>query len=149
MNRVATTLSIAAAFAAGCGVTYLLRPALAAETITAQVIHTGDLEGDALSPVNAGGMRNKTFVSVDGATVSIQDGSPPKHLHPNANEIQYILEGTGTIWLGDKEVRVKPGDLVIIPHGTPHGGTKPDGRTIKAIAIKTPPQTPDDIKLLN
>jgi mannose-6-phosphate isomerase-like protein (cupin superfamily) len=149
MNRVATTLSIAVAFAAGCGVTYLLRPALAADTIMAQVIHTGELEGDALSPANAGGMRNKTFVSVDGATISIQDGSPPKHLHPNANEIQYILEGKGTIWLGDKEVQVKPGDLVIIPHGTPHGGTKPDGRTIKAIAIKTPPQTPDDIKLLN
>ena len=149
MNRIATTLSIAAAFAAGCGVTHLLRPALAAENITAQVIHTGDLEGDALSAANAGGMRNKTFVSVDGATISIQDGNPPKHLHPNANEIQYILEGKGTIWLGDKEVPVKPGDLVIIPHGTPHGGTKPDGRTIKAIAIKTPPQAPDDIKLLN
>ena len=41
-----------------------------------------------------------------------------KHMHPNANEIQYILEGTGTIWLGDKEVQVKPGDLVVIPHGT-------------------------------
>jgi len=90
-----------------------------------------------------------TFVSVDGATISIQDGSPPKHLHPNANEIQYILEGKGTIWLGDKEVAVKQGDLVIIPKGTPHGGTKPDGRTIKAIAIKTPPQAPDDTKLLN
>jgi quercetin dioxygenase-like cupin family protein len=149
MNRTAIALSIAAAFAAGCGVTHLLRPALAAESITAQVIHTGELEGDALSPVNAGGMRNKTFVSVDGATISIQDGSPPKHLHANANEIQYILEGKGTIWLGDKEVQVKPGDLVIIPKGTPHGGTKPDGRTIKAIAIKTPPQAPDDTKLLN
>src|ERR1700731_1129165 len=150
MNRMTATLSIAAAFAAGCGVTHLMQPArAAAENITAQVIHTGDLEGDALSPANAGGMRNKTFVSVDGATISIQDGSPPKHLHPNANEIQYILEGKGTIWLGDKEVQVKPGDLVIIPHGTPHGGTKPDGRTIKAIAIKPPPQTPDDIKLLN
>jgi hypothetical protein len=45
MNRIATTLSIAAAFAAGCGVTHLLRPAIAAENITAQVIHTGDLEG--------------------------------------------------------------------------------------------------------
>ena len=145
MNRVTTTLAIAAAFAAGCGVTHLLRPAYAAETIAAQVIHTGDLEGDALSPANAGGMRNKTFVSVDGATISIQDGSPPKHLHANAN----ILEGTGTIWLGDKEVKVKPGDLVVIPKGTPHGGTKPVGRTIKAIAIKTPPQAPDDTKLLN
>ncbi len=149
MNRITITLSLAAAFAAGCGVTHLLRPAYAAETIAAQVIHTGDLEGDALSPANAGGMRNKTFVSVDGATISIQDGSPPKHLHANANEIQYILEGTGTIWLGDKEVTVKQGDLVVIPKGTPHGGTKPVGRTIKAIAIKTPPQAPDDTKLLN
>jgi mannose-6-phosphate isomerase-like protein (cupin superfamily) len=94
-------------------------------------------------------MRNKPLVSVDGATVAIQDGNTPKHLHDNANEMQFILEGTGTLWLGDKEVKVKPGDLVIIPKGTPHGGTKPDGRTFKAIAIKTPPQAPDDIKLLN
>ena len=149
MNRVVAALSLTAAFAAGCGVTHFLRPALAAENITAQIIHTGELEGDALSPANAAGMRNKTFVVADGATVAVQDGSPPKHLHANAHEIQYILEGTGTIWLGDKEVTVKPGDLVIIPKGTPHAGTKPNGRTIKAIAIKTPPQAPDDTKMLN
>ena len=146
MNRVAITLSIAAAFAAGCGVTHLLRPALAAENITAQVIHTQELEGDALSPAAPNGMRNKLFVAVDGATVAIQDGNVPKHMHPNANEIQYILEGTGTIWLGDKQVTVKPGDLVVIPKGTPHGGTS---APLKAIAIKTPPQAPDDTKLLN
>jgi mannose-6-phosphate isomerase-like protein (cupin superfamily) len=149
MNRVATTLSIAAAFAAGCGVSHLLRPALAAEPFTAQIIHTGEMEGDALGAANKVGFRSKTFVAADGATVSIQDGSVPKHLHPKANEIQYILEGSGTIWLGDKEVQVKPGDLVIIPSGTPHGGTKPDGRSIRAIAIKTPPQAPDDVKLLD
>ena len=94
-------------------------------------------------------MRYKLFVAADGMTISIQDGNVGKHMHPNTNEIQYILDGTGTIWLGDKEVRVKPGDLVVIPKGTPHGGTKPDGRTIKAIAIKTPPQAPDDTKMLN
>ena len=149
MNRITATLSIAVAFAAGCGVTHLLRPALAADTISAQIIHTGELEGDALSPLAPNGMRNKLLVAVDGATIAIQDGSPPKHLHADANEIQYILEGTGTIWLGDKEVTVKPGDLVVIPKGTPHGGTKPVGRTVKAIAIKTPPQRPDDTKLLN
>ncbi|SRR6266702_2623226 len=149
MNRIATTLSIAAAFAAGCGVTHLLRPAIAAENITAQVIHTGEMEGDALGPANAKGFRSKMFVSVDGATIAIQDGNAPKHLHSNANEIQYILEGTGTIWLGDKEVTVKPGDLVVIPKGTTHGGTKPDGRSVKSIAIKSPPQTPDDIKMLD
>src|SRR3978361_1351677 len=130
MNRIAISLSIAAAFAAGCGVTDLLPPAYAADTTSAQIIHTGELEGDTISPANAGGTRNKLLVAVDGATISIQDGSPPKHLHANANEIQYILEGTGTIWLGDKEVPVKPGDLLVIPKGTTHGGTKPDGRTI-------------------
>ena len=149
MNRLTTTLSILAAFAAGCGVTHLLRPAHAAETITAQVVHTGELEGEALSALNASGMRNKLLVSLDGITVSIQDGNTPKHLHTDANEMQFILDGTGTLWLGDNEVRVKPGDLVIIPKGTPHGGTKPDGRTFKAIAIKSPPQAPDDTTLLN
>jgi mannose-6-phosphate isomerase-like protein (cupin superfamily) len=149
MNRITTALSIAAAFAAGCGMTHLLRPAVAAENITAQIIHLGDLDGDALGPANAGGMRSKMLGSADGATISVQDGNVGKHMHPHTNEIQYILAGTGTIWLGDKEVRVKPGDLVIIPKGTPHGGTKPDGRTLKAIAIKTPPQAPDDTKMLN
>ncbi|HEX7922436.1 cupin domain-containing protein [Bradyrhizobium sp. C9] len=149
MNRLATALSIATAFAAGCGVTHLLRPALAAESITAQIIHTGEMEGDKLGDANKVGFRSKTFVSADGATVSIQDGNVPKHMHPNTNEMQFVLEGTGTVWLGDKEVTVKPGDLIVIPKGTPHGGTKPNGRAIKAIAIKTPPQAPDDTKLLD
>jgi len=30
----------------------------------------------------------------DGMTLSVQAGNVPKHLHPDANEIQYILEGT-------------------------------------------------------
>jgi mannose-6-phosphate isomerase-like protein (cupin superfamily) len=149
MSRTILALSVATAFAAGCGVTHLLRPALAAENITAQVISTAELNGDALGPANAGGMHSKMFVSADGATISVQDGNVGKHMHPNTNEIQFILDGTGTIWLGDKEVKVKPGDLVVIPKGTPHGGTKPDGRTLKALAIKTPPQAPDDTKMLN
>ena len=102
MNRVAITLSLAAAFAAGCSVTHLLRPAIAAENITAQVIHTGELEGDALGKANAGGMRSKLYVAADGMTISIQDGNVGKHMHPNTNEIQYIVEGKGSIWLGDK-----------------------------------------------
>jgi mannose-6-phosphate isomerase-like protein (cupin superfamily) len=156
MNRIATTLSIAAAFAAGCVATHLLPEAsmlteasAATEAINAQVIHVPELTGDALGPASPTNFRSKTFVIADGATVSVQDGNVPKHMHPNTNEIQYILEGTGTIWLGDKEVSVKPGDLVIIPKGTAHAGTKPDGRPFKSIAIKTPQQAPDDTKMLD
>ena len=83
-------------------------------------------------------------------TISVQDGNVPKHMHANANEMQYILEGTGTIWLGDKEVKVKPGDLVVIPKGTAAWRHQARGAApFKAIAIKTPPQAPDDTKLLD
>src|SRR3954466_4824338 len=146
MNRTATTIAVAAAFAAGCGATHLLRPALAAENISAQVIHTGELNDDALGQPNAGGTRSKMFVSADGATVSVQNGMGPTHIAPHTTAMQYILEGTGTVWLGDKQVTVKPGDLVVIPKGPPHGGTS---APLKAIAIKTPPRAPDDPKLLN
>ncbi|CAN5358109.1 cupin domain-containing protein [soil metagenome] len=149
MKRIVAILSIGAASAAGVVVDQLVLPAFAAENITAQVIHVPEMTGDALGPASPTGFRSKTFMAADGATISIQDGNVPKHMHPNTNEIQYILEGTGTIWLGEKEVAVKAGDLVIIPKGTAHAGTKPDGRPFKSIAIKTPPQAPDDTKMLN
>ena len=149
MHRALFLGSIALAFAAGYGAR-LLPQAVAADTMmTAQVLHVPDLSGDALGPASASGFRSKTFVAADGMTLSVQAGNVPKHMHPNTNEMQYILEGTGTIWLGEKEIRVKPGDLVVIPKGTAHGGTKPDSAVFKAIAIKTPPQAPDDTKLLN
>jgi mannose-6-phosphate isomerase-like protein (cupin superfamily) len=122
-------ISIAAAFAAGCGATHLLIPALAAESSTAQIIHVPEMNGEALGLPSGTELRSRTFVSADGATVGVQEGNTPKHMHLNANEMQYILEETGTLWLGDKEVQVKPGDLVIIPKGMPHGGTKPDAQS--------------------
>src|ERR1700744_3948212 len=115
MNRTATMLSIAAAFAAGCAVTHVTRPALAApDMIAAQVVHTGDLGNDALSPPNASGMRYKNFISVEGMTLAVQDGNPPKHLHNNANEIQYVLEGSGTMWRGGKEGPIKRRGIIIL-----------------------------------
>jgi len=149
MNRVVFLGTVALAFAAGYGAR-LLPQAIAADTMmTAQVLHLPDLSGDALGLASGTGLRSKMFVAADGMTISVQAGNVPKHMHPNTNEMQYILEGTGTIWLGEKEVRVKPGDLVVIPKGTAHGGTKPDSGVFKAIAIKTPPQAPDDTKMLD
>ena len=79
MNRTLTALSIATAFAAGCGVTHLMRPAIAAETVMPQIIHTGDLSGDTLGKANAGGMHAKNFVNTDGATISLQEGTSPEN----------------------------------------------------------------------
>ena len=149
MNRIVFFSSVALAFVAGVGASRLSPPAQAANELTPMVIHVPDLAGDALGMASGTGLRSKTIVMQDGMTLSVQAGNVPKHKHADANEIQYYLEGTGTIWLGDKEVRVGPGDLVIVPKGTPHGGTKPDTGVFKAIAIKTPPQAANDMLLLN
>jgi mannose-6-phosphate isomerase-like protein (cupin superfamily) len=152
MKRVAFLGSLALAFIAGAAGSRLLpaQPAQAqSNELTPMVIHVPDLVGDKLGPASGSGLRSRTYVIQDGMTLGVQVGPVPKHIHVNAHEIQYYLEGTGTIWLGDKEVQIKPGDLVIIPKGTAHGGTKTDGAPFKAIAIKTPPQKPDDVKMVN
>ena len=53
------------------------------------------------------------------------------------------MHGGGTEWLGDKQVPLRPGELLIIPAGTPHGGTTDPNLAI--LSFKTPPQAPTDI----
>ena len=152
MNRAFFLGSVALAFIAGATLTRVLPTSQAqaqAPVLTPMVIHLPDLVGDKLGMASGTGLRSKALVVQDGMTLAVQQGPVPKHYHANAHEIQYYLEGTGTIWLGDKEVQIKPGDLAIVPKGTVHGGTKTDGAPFKAIAIKTPPQAPDDVKPVN
>jgi mannose-6-phosphate isomerase-like protein (cupin superfamily) len=148
MNRIVFIASVGLAFAAGCGATRWMQQASAADAMVPQVIRVSELSGDTLGPASATGFRAKSLITADGMTLSVQAGPVPKHLHENANEFQYVLEGTGTMWLDDKEVKVQPGDLVVIPKGTPHGALKPDSGVFKSIAIKTPPQVAGDTKML-
>jgi quercetin dioxygenase-like cupin family protein len=43
----------------------------------------------------------------------------PLHTHPG-EEIVYVLEGTLEYEIGGKVSRVKPGDVLFVPAGTPH-----------------------------
>ena len=46
--------------------------------------------------------------------------SPPLHLHRAQDEIFHVLEGEFRIMLDDQEKRLKAGDILLIPKGTPH-----------------------------
>jgi len=152
MKQIATVAAaVLVAFGAGFGAAHLTLPAAAATVpMTPQLIDLGAMTLSDL-PATAPGspLHAKGLVSQDGATVGIQIGVLPKHFHADANEVQYVVDGTGTEWLGDKVVALKPGLMLIIPKGTPHGGSTEDpGQHLKIIAIKTPPQAPDDTHLL-
>src|SRR5438876_7319508 len=46
---------------------------------------------------------------------------PPLHVHHDAAEAFYVLEGEYIIFLDDHEVSCPAGSFIFIPHGTPHG----------------------------
>lgn len=89
-------------------------------------------------------LRSKGFVATLNGTIAVQTGNVAKHFHTNTDEIQYIVEGTGTAWLGGEKREIRPGMLIVIPRGTHHAGTEATSGRFKAIAIKLPPQDPKD-----
>jgi mannose-6-phosphate isomerase-like protein (cupin superfamily) len=107
-------------------------------------IKHGDLPSTANPEMNA-----KVLVVTDNATIGIQSGNVAKHIHAKTDEIQYIIEGSGEMWLGGERKAFKPGTLIIIPKGTAHGGTLVTSGPVKAIAIKIPPQPKDDVAFVN
>jgi len=57
------------------------------------------------------------------ATVNLvrTTGALKKHYHADHEEIVYIIHGGGTMTMGDKQKRVRPGDVIYIPRKTIHG----------------------------
>jgi mannose-6-phosphate isomerase-like protein (cupin superfamily) len=145
-----TTSAVVLAFAAGIAVSPLARhvlsdanaqaPALAPAMIDLMALKHGDIPATANPEMNG-----KAFVVTDNATIGIQSGNVAKHMHPKTDEIQYIIEGSGAMWLGGERKEFKAGTLIIIPKGTAHGGTLVTSGPVKAIAIKIPPQPKDDV----
>jgi mannose-6-phosphate isomerase-like protein (cupin superfamily) len=115
-------------------------PALAAMTMDLMATKQGDL-GTTPYP----DLKSTTLVTTDNATIAVQIGNVAKHTHPKTDEIQYIIEGSGTMWVGNERKEFKPGTLIIIPKGTAHAGSMVSSGPVKAIAIKIPPQVAGDI----
>ncbi len=46
---------------------------------------------------------------------------PYDHVHAKQEERFEVTEGTATVRLGDKTLTLGPGEIVVIPVGTPHG----------------------------
>ena len=58
-------------------------------------------------------LRTKTLAQVDSTVFAYSMGGAPKHTHAGTTEVQLILAGTGTEWLGDKQISIAPGTFVV------------------------------------
>lgn len=46
--------------------------------------------------------------------------APPLHIHHDADETWYVLDGELTVFVGDERFEAGPGDFVLGPKGVPH-----------------------------
>jgi len=147
--RLVPTLSLALAFGAGFAVSPIaqrLLPSAQAQpaALTPMIIDIAAIQEADLPATPNPDLRAKGLIATEQATIGVQMGNVGKHFHTEANEVQYIVEGTGTAWLGDTQREIRPGMLIIIPKGTHHAGTVSTSGRFKALAIKIPPQAPTD-----
>jgi quercetin dioxygenase-like cupin family protein len=43
-----------------------------------------------------------------------------EHVHPNCEEVVYVLDGEVEHTLGDERTTLRAGDLIVVPRGVPH-----------------------------
>jgi mannose-6-phosphate isomerase-like protein (cupin superfamily) len=149
MKQHIRTVAIAVlSFAIGAAITHLPQAARAAAApLVAGTYDLAVLTTDTLPPPTTTfpNLRSKTMVIDDGMTLAVQMGTAFKHQHYAADEVQIVLEGTGTAWLGDSQVALKPGTMLVIPKGTTHAGFVETSGHLKWISLKSPPQDPSDV----
>ena len=149
MKQLLRLIGVAAVgFALGLGAAHMPLARAAAAPLQAAAIDLLAISPDAMPTPTATfpNLRSKTVVVADGMTAALQMGTALKHYHADANEIQIVLAGTGTEWLGNNQVPLQPGMMIVIPMGTNHAGlVDTSGGKLRFVSIKTPPQVPADV----
>ncbi len=153
-NTVTLAAAATAAFAAGLVLSPMARHVVSDARaqpagLTPMMIDLAAMKHADIPTTSNPELNSKLLVDTANATIAIQSGNVAKHIHPKTDEIQYIIEGSGAMWLGTERKEFKPGTLIVIPKGTPHAGTIVTSGPVKAIAIKIPPQPKDDTVFVN
>jgi uncharacterized cupin superfamily protein len=63
---------------------------------------------------------------------------PPLHLHPHTDEMFYIADGDATFHLGDSELQLSTGGLVIVPRGIAHTVWNSGDRPVRGLLVISP-----------
>lgn len=80
--------------------------------------------------------------------VQVRDAEP-LHIHAHHDLVVVIKRGHGLLRLGEREMVVRPGDVLLIPRGVPHAFRNRASRPALAIATFNPPFDGKDFILVN
>jgi quercetin dioxygenase-like cupin family protein len=62
----------------------------------------------------------------------------PRHLHRGQDEMFYLLEGEIRFRIGDEIMLGRPGTLILVPKGTPHGFVATSPEPARYLFLHTP-----------
>ena len=91
------------------------------------------------------GMSHEFTGNDHGAPISIYFVNAPPgrgpvlHTHPYVETV-IVLEGTGTLWVGDEQREVKAGDIAVVPPNTPHRFVNSGTEQLRQIDIHASPR---------
>ena len=71
------------------------------------------------------------------------------HIHPNQEEIIYVLAGELDQWLETEHHTLKPGDTVFIPKNTVHASFNVSDKPLKFLAMLGPAVGPEGYELVD
>lgn len=61
------------------------------------------------------------------------------HVHPEQDEVIYVLSGKGFSETKEGKQEIKAGDITYVPAGVEHATHNPNSEPLKALIIKSPP----------
>ena len=62
-----------------------------------------------------------------------------EHVHPNCEEIVYVLDGEVQHTLGEQSTRLRAGDLIVVPRGVPHRLLNDGASPVRAYIVFSSP----------
>ena len=93
------------------------------------------------------GFTNQVLVKTSSYTVgavAVKDEIKP-HRHNDGEHVLYVVSGGGTMTHGDKTITLKPGMVVHVPVGVPHG-IKAAGGDLTLVDFAQPPFDPNKME---
>lgn len=76
-----------------------------------------------------------------GESIIEQGSSSNPHLHDDAEEVFYVISGTGRVKVGEEEEDIAPGSCIFIPPKTLHQLLNTGHEELKVLAVTSPPFT--------
>lgn len=61
------------------------------------------------------------------------------HAHGESDKVYVVLEGRGSVRVGDGEQEVGPGSAILAPAGEPHGVVNPGPDRLRVLVFMAPP----------